>query len=62
MKTEPDILEIQVGRDLIRFETGVIGTLTNSCIIARTGDNMTLIAATGSKHPKDLDFFPLTVD
>ena len=62
MKTEPDILEIQVGRDLIRFETGVIGILANRCIIVRSGDNMTLVAATGSKQPKDLDFFPLTVD
>lgn len=62
MRTEPEILEIQVGRDTIRFETGVIGLLTNSCVIVRSGENMTLVAATGSKEPKDIDFFPLTVD
>ncbi|MBF2054429.1 MAG: polyribonucleotide nucleotidyltransferase [Candidatus Sericytochromatia bacterium] len=62
MKTEPEILEIQVGRDTIRFETGVLAVQTNASVLVSSGECMIFCGATASKEPKDIDFFPLTVD
>lgn len=60
--TTPEVLEIQVGRDTIRFETGAVAFQANGSVLVSAGENVTFVAATGSREPKDLDFFPLTVD
>ncbi len=62
MKLQPDVLEIQVGRDTIRLETGVVAPLAGGSVMIQQGDNLVFVAATTSKEPRDLDFFPLTVD
>ncbi|MGV3524455.1 MAG: polyribonucleotide nucleotidyltransferase [Candidatus Sericytochromatia bacterium] len=62
LKTEPDVLELQVGRDLIRIETGAVAYYAGAAMIVSSGDTMVFVAATASKEPKDIDFFPLTVD
>jgi len=62
LTTQPEVLEFQVGRDQIRIETGVIAPQANAAVIVRSGDTMVFAAATASREPKQLDFFPLTVD
>ncbi|MEZ0374367.1 MAG: polyribonucleotide nucleotidyltransferase [Candidatus Sericytochromatia bacterium] len=62
LRIQPDVLEFQVGRDQIRIETGVVAPQANAAVIVRSGDTMVFAAATASKEPKQLDFFPLTVD
>ena len=44
------------------LETGELAKLAGGAIVVRQGDTMVLVTATASKFPKDLDFFPLTVD
>lgn len=60
--SEAKVLEIQVGRDVIRFETGEVAPLASGSVMVSTGDNMMMVAAVVSKEQRDLDFFPLTVD
>lgn len=60
--SEVKALEIQVGRDTIRFETGEVAPLASGSVMVSSGDNMMMVAAVVSKEQKDLDFFPLTVD
>jgi polyribonucleotide nucleotidyltransferase len=44
------------------METGELAKQAGGAVVVRQGDTMVLITATASKQPKDLDFFPLTVD
>jgi polyribonucleotide nucleotidyltransferase len=44
------------------LETGELAKQAGGAVIVRQGDSMVLCTATASKNPKDLDFFPLTVD
>ena len=44
------------------LETGELAKQAGGAILVRQGDTMVLVTATASKFPKDLDFFPLTVD
>ena len=44
------------------LETGELAKLAGGAVMVRQGDTMVLVTATASKFPKDLDFFPLTVD
>lgn len=48
------------GRELI-VETGELAKQANGSVLVRYEDTVVLTAATASKQPKDLDFFPLTV-
>ncbi|NLA78800.1 MAG: polyribonucleotide nucleotidyltransferase [Erysipelothrix sp.] len=48
------------GRELI-VETGELAKQANGSVLIRYEDTVVLTAATASKQPKDLDFFPLTV-
>ncbi len=57
-----NVLEIQVGRDTIRFETGEVAPLASGSVMVSSGENMMMVAAVVSKEQRDLDFFPLTVD
>ncbi|WP_019532585.1 polyribonucleotide nucleotidyltransferase [Paenibacillus ginsengihumi] len=49
------------GRTLI-LETGRLAKQANAAVMARYGDTAVLCTVTASKEPKDLDFFPLTVN
>jgi polyribonucleotide nucleotidyltransferase len=44
------------------LETGELAKQAGGAVVVRQGDTMVLVTATASKEPKDLDFFPLTVD
>ena len=49
------------GRTLV-VETGELAKQAGGAVLVRYGDTAVLVTATGSKEPKDIDFFPLTVD
>ncbi len=49
------------GRKLV-LETGKLAKQANASVLVRYGDTVVLAAVTASKEPKDLDFFPLTVN
>ena len=44
------------------LETGELAKQAGGAVVVRQGDTMVLVTATASKEPKELDFFPLTVD
>ncbi len=44
------------------LETGELAKQAGGAVLVRQGDTVVLVTATASKFPKDLDFFPLTVD
>jgi polyribonucleotide nucleotidyltransferase len=44
------------------LETGELAKQAGGAVVVRQGDSVVLVTATASKEPKDLDFFPLTVD
>ncbi|MHB1340206.1 MAG: polyribonucleotide nucleotidyltransferase [Coriobacteriia bacterium] len=44
------------------LETGELAKQAGGAVVVRQGDSIVLVTATASKLPKDLDFFPLTVD
>lgn len=49
------------GRPLV-FETGRLAKQANGAVLVRYGDTVVLCTVTASSEPKDLDFFPLTVN
>lgn len=49
------------GRKLI-VETGKLAKQANASVMVRYGETAVLCTVTASKEPKDLDFFPLTVN
>lgn len=49
------------GRPLV-FEIGEVAKQANGALMVRYGDTSVLVAATASKEPKDLPFFPLTIN
>lgn len=49
------------GRPLI-FETGRLAKQANAAVMIRYGETAVLCTVTASTEPKDLDFFPLTVN
>jgi polyribonucleotide nucleotidyltransferase len=49
------------GRPLV-LETGKMAKQANAAVTVRYGETVVLCTATASKEPKDLDFFPLTVN
>lgn len=59
-------MEKKVQMDLagrtLTLETGRLAKQANAAVMARYGDTAVLCTVTASKEPKDLDFFPLTVN
>jgi polyribonucleotide nucleotidyltransferase len=49
------------GRPLV-LETGRLAKQANAAVTVRYGETVVLCTVTASKEPKDLDFFPLTVN
>ncbi len=51
-----------VGGKEIIVETGKWAKQSGGSVVIRCGDSMVLVAATGSAHPRDIDFMPLTCE
>lgn len=55
-------VEMQLGGRTLTFETGRLAKQANAAVMVRYGDTAVLCTVTASSGPKDLDFFPLTVN
>lgn len=54
---------IELGGRTLTMEIGKIAKQANGAVLVRYGDTAVVVAATGTKTPRDgVDFFPLTVD
>ncbi|MFG6115070.1 polyribonucleotide nucleotidyltransferase [Halobacillus sp. MO56] len=62
MADEKQIFSIEVGGRTFSIEVGELAKQANGACMIRYGDTSVLSTATGSKEPKDLPFFPLTVN
>ncbi len=54
--------EFTVAGKPVVFETGKLAKQASGAVTVRYGDTVVLCTVTASKEPKDLDFFPLTVN
>ncbi|RUS46312.1 polyribonucleotide nucleotidyltransferase [Cohnella sp. AR92] len=55
-------VEMLLGGRPLSLETGRLAKQANGAIVVRYGDTVVLSTVTASSGPKDLDFFPLTVN
>ncbi|CQR56426.1 polyribonucleotide nucleotidyltransferase [Paenibacillus riograndensis] len=55
-------VEMQLGGRRLVLETGRLAKQANAAVMVRYGDTSVLCTVTASSEPKDLDFFPLTVN
>ncbi len=55
-------VEMQLGGRPLILETGRLAKQANAAVTVRYGDTVVLCTVTASSEPKDLDFFPLTVN
>lgn len=55
-------VEMQLGGRRLVLETGRLAKQANAAVMVRYGDTAVLCTVTASSEPKDLDFFPLTVN
>jgi polyribonucleotide nucleotidyltransferase len=55
-------IQMDVGGRPLILETGRLAKQANGAVVARYGDTVVLCTVTASAEPKDLDFFPLTVN
>lgn len=55
-------IKIEIGGRELVLETGKLAKQANGAVMARYGDTVVLCTVTASPGPKDLDFFPLTVN
>jgi polyribonucleotide nucleotidyltransferase len=56
-------VEIQVAGRSLSFETGLLARQADGAVVARYGDSLVLVTATGAAEPRaGIDFFPLTCD
>ncbi|GIP21476.1 polyribonucleotide nucleotidyltransferase [Paenibacillus sp. J22TS3] len=55
-------VKMQLGGRPLTLETGRLAKQANAAVTVRYGDTVVLCTVTASKEPKDLDFFPLTVN
>ncbi|QQK76337.1 polyribonucleotide nucleotidyltransferase [Salicibibacter cibarius] len=62
MEEEQQIFSLDVGGRTMSFEIGKLAKQANGAVLVKYGDSVVLTTATGSKEPKDLPFFPLTVN
>ncbi|WP_028782827.1 polyribonucleotide nucleotidyltransferase [Thalassobacillus devorans] len=62
MADEKQIFSIEIGGRTFSIEVGELAKQANGACMVRYGDTSVLSTATGSKEPKDLPFFPLTVN
>ena len=63
MKPEPTVVTVSLsGGKTLSFETGKIAKQAHGSAVVRLGENVVLATATANADPRDVDFFPLTVD
>lgn len=62
MGQEKHVFTIDWAGRTLTVETGQLAKQANGAVMIRYGDTAVLSAATASKEPKPLDFFPLTVN
>lgn len=62
MESEQQEFSLDVGGRTMTFEIGKLAKQANGAVLVKYGDSVVLTTATGSKEPKDLPFFPLTVN
>jgi polyribonucleotide nucleotidyltransferase len=55
-------VEMLLGGRSFALETGRLAKQANGAVVVRYGDTVVLSTVTASNEPKDLDFFPLTVN
>lgn len=55
-------VEMQLGGRKLTLETGRLAKQANAAVKVTYGDTVVLCTVTASSEPKDLDFFPLTVN
>ncbi|MDQ1908885.1 polyribonucleotide nucleotidyltransferase [Paenibacillus sp. GD4] len=55
-------VQMQLGGRPFTLETGRLAKQANAAVVAKYGDTVVLCTVTASAEPKDLDFFPLTVN
>ena len=55
-------VEMRLGGRPLVFETGRLAKQANAAVMVRYGETAVLCTVTASSEPKDLDFFPLTVN
>jgi polyribonucleotide nucleotidyltransferase len=55
-------VEMQLGGRTLILETGRFAKQANAAVMVRYGETVVLCTVTASNEPKDLDFFPLTVN
>ncbi|MFC5448390.1 polyribonucleotide nucleotidyltransferase [Paenibacillus aestuarii] len=55
-------VQMELGGRPFILETGRLAKQANAAVTARYGDTVVLCTVTASSEPKDLDFFPLTVN
>ncbi|MGZ3721287.1 MAG: polyribonucleotide nucleotidyltransferase [Bdellovibrionales bacterium] len=52
----------KVGDSTITIETGRLAKQADGSVLVTSGNNMVLVTAVSANEPKDVDFFPLTVE
>src|SRR5690554_37504 len=62
MSNEMKSFSIDLAGRSLTFEIGEVAKQANGALMVRYGDTSVLVAATASKEPKDLPFFPLTIN
>ncbi|TCP70092.1 polyribonucleotide nucleotidyltransferase [Baia soyae] len=62
MQHQPVVFETELAGRKLSFEIGKYATLANASVLVRYGESVVMTAVVASKEPKDLDFFPLTVN
>ncbi|RKN86472.1 polyribonucleotide nucleotidyltransferase [Paenibacillus ginsengarvi] len=55
-------VSMELGGRPLEFETGRLAKQANGAVLVRYGETVVLCTVTASSEPKDLDFFPLTVN
>src|SRR3954464_11071326 len=56
------LFETELAGRKLTFEVGKYAALANASVMVRYGDSAVLATVVASKEPKELDFFPLTVN
>ena len=62
MSSEKKVFSMDWGGRPLSVEVGHLAKQANGSVLVRYGDTVVLTAAVGSREPKDVDFFPLTVN
>ena len=62
MNDEKQVFTMDWAGRTLKVEIGQLAKQANGAVFVRYGDTAVLSAATASKEPKDLPFFPLTVN